>query len=159
MIFCCGASFEELRRTWWGKIKFSVTACHSWLSILQRFIMVTPTEKRSTPRPIQQHVLGQRLPVLLIMAPLFAVVILWFIMFDKLLTKDYTVCSTSNNIYTVDEVNPRVECILVRGSIIHDTGSFGIRDIILAFCLSSLVQKTSRGAGYNPHYQIFLPRL
>jgi hypothetical protein len=41
----------------------------------------------------------------------------------------YTVCSKSKNIYTVDESNPRVECISVRGSRIVDTGSFRMSDI------------------------------
>ena len=35
-------------------------------------------------------------------------------------------CSETNNIYTVDEFRPRVECISVRGSRIVDSGNFGM---------------------------------
>ena len=35
-------------------------------------------------------------------------------------------CSEKNNIYTVDEFRPRVECISVRGSRIVDSGNFGM---------------------------------
>jgi hypothetical protein len=38
----------------------------------------------------------------------------------------YVLCSESNNIYTVDESRPRVECLSVRGSRIIDTGNFGM---------------------------------
>ena len=38
---------------------------------------------------------------------------------------DYALCSRSNDIYTVDETRPRVECIVVRGSRILDTGDQG----------------------------------
>jgi hypothetical protein len=70
---------------------------------------------------------GKPIPVpWLLGAQLSALAILWFfVVSDKLMTKEYTVCS--GGIYTVDEANPRVDCILVRGAIIHDTGSFGIR--------------------------------
>lgn len=37
----------------------------------------------------------------------------------------YALCSKSQDIYTVDESNPRVECILVHGSRIVDTGGLG----------------------------------
>lgn len=37
----------------------------------------------------------------------------------------YVLCSETNNIYTVDESRPRVECISVRGSQIVDSGNFG----------------------------------
>lgn len=36
---------------------------------------------------------------------------------------EYTICSNSKNIYTVDKSKPRVECISVYGSKIMDTGS------------------------------------
>ncbi|KAF8878406.1 hypothetical protein BD779DRAFT_1210341 [Infundibulicybe gibba] len=35
----------------------------------------------------------------------------------------YTVCSSSKNIYTVDELNPRVECLSVTGNRISAVGS------------------------------------
>lgn len=41
------------------------------------------------------------------------------------LPHNYALCSTENNIYTVDERKPRVECIVVRGRDILDTGSIG----------------------------------
>src|ERR1700691_2570590 len=39
--------------------------------------------------------------------------------------KDYALCSPSNDIYTVDETRPRVECVVIRGSHILDTGKKG----------------------------------
>ena len=39
-------------------------------------------------------------------------------------TNHYTLCSRKRNIYTVDDANPRVECISVRGSLVVDTGGF-----------------------------------
>ncbi|KAG5646172.1 hypothetical protein DXG03_004225 [Asterophora parasitica] len=55
----------------------------------------------------------------------------WFFdPYDTLLsTNSYILCSESNNIYTVDEFKPRVECISIMGSTIVDTGSFGTRSI------------------------------
>ncbi|KAF8064078.1 amidohydrolase family-domain-containing protein [Lyophyllum atratum] len=49
----------------------------------------------------------------------------WFFdAYDNLLTtNNYLVCSESNNIYTVDESKPRVECISIEGSTIVDTGN------------------------------------
>ena len=38
----------------------------------------------------------------------------------------YVLCSETNNIYTVDEVRSRVECISVRGSRIVDSGNFSM---------------------------------
>ena len=38
----------------------------------------------------------------------------------------YVLCSETNNIYTVDESRPRVECISVRGSRIVDSGNLGM---------------------------------
>ena len=38
---------------------------------------------------------------------------------------EYAVCSSSKHIYTVDESNPRVRCIIVHGSRIVYTGSLG----------------------------------
>ena len=40
-------------------------------------------------------------------------------------TTDYAVCSTSNNIYTVDAANPTVQCIVVRDTRIADVGQLG----------------------------------
>ena len=40
--------------------------------------------------------------------------------------ESYMLCSETNNIYTVDEFRPRVECISVRGSCIIDSGNFGM---------------------------------
>ena len=40
--------------------------------------------------------------------------------------ESYVLCSETNNIYTVDELRPRVECISVRGSRIVDSGKFGM---------------------------------
>ena len=40
-------------------------------------------------------------------------------------TRDYALCSASHDIYTVDEAQPRVECVVVGGTRILDTGSFG----------------------------------
>ena len=39
-------------------------------------------------------------------------------------TQSYVLCSETQNIYTVDESRPRVECISVRGSRIIDFGNF-----------------------------------
>jgi hypothetical protein len=39
--------------------------------------------------------------------------------------RDYALCTRSNDIYTVDETRPRVQCIVVRGSRIFDTGDQG----------------------------------
>jgi len=39
--------------------------------------------------------------------------------------KSYIVCSKSREIYTVDPVQPRVECISVRGSNVVDVGDYG----------------------------------
>lgn len=36
---------------------------------------------------------------------------------------DYAMCSASHDIYTVDESQPRVECVVVEGPRIVDTGS------------------------------------
>ena len=41
-------------------------------------------------------------------------------------SESYILCSETNNIYTVDEFRPRVECISVRGSHIVDSGNFGM---------------------------------
>lgn len=58
---------------------------------------------------------------------LLAVSVIWsFNRAGKLLPEEYTLCSESKNIYTVDEANPRVECIRVRDSRILDIGSSGI---------------------------------
>lgn len=88
--------------------------------------MVTSKQKRLTTDPTRNNTPGQRLPVSwLITAQLSAFAILWFFMvFDKMVINEYTVCS--NRIYTVDAANPHVECILVRGTNIHDVGSLGI---------------------------------
>ena len=40
-------------------------------------------------------------------------------------TTDYAVCSMSNAIYTVDAVNPTVQCIVVRDTRIADVGQLG----------------------------------
>ena len=40
--------------------------------------------------------------------------------------ESYILCSETNNIYTVDEFRPRVECISVRDSRIVDSGNFGM---------------------------------
>ncbi|KAF5376082.1 hypothetical protein D9615_007734 [Tricholomella constricta] len=50
----------------------------------------------------------------------------WFFdAYDNLLSlNSYILCSESHNIYTVDELRPRVECISIKGSTIIDTGSF-----------------------------------
>ena len=40
-------------------------------------------------------------------------------------TRDYAVCSASHDIYTVDEAEPRVECVVIGGTRILDTGSLG----------------------------------
>ena len=40
--------------------------------------------------------------------------------------ESFMLCSETNNIYTVDEFRPRVECISVRGSRIVDSGNFGM---------------------------------
>lgn len=38
--------------------------------------------------------------------------------------EQYVVCSSSQNIYTVDPTNPRVECMSVKGSRIGRVGSY-----------------------------------
>lgn len=99
-----------------------------------------------TTKVTREYAPEQRLPASwLFGAQLSALFILWFFVavFDKLVTNEYTLCS--NNIYTVDDANPHVECIFVRGTIIHDMGSFGIRvhhsgNLPLMF----IMQRTSR---------------
>ncbi len=44
----------------------------------------------------------------------------------KSIPESYILCSKSRKIYTVDESNPRVECISVHGSRIVDVGDFGM---------------------------------
>lgn len=44
------------------------------------------------------------------------------------LSRDYAVCSASHDIYTVDESQPRVECVVIGGSRILDTGNLGASD-------------------------------
>jgi hypothetical protein len=39
--------------------------------------------------------------------------------------RNYALCSTENAIYTVDERKPRVECIVIHGNSILDTGTLG----------------------------------
>lgn len=78
-----------------------------------------------TTKVTREYAPEQRLPASwLFGAQLSALFILWFFVavLDKLVTNEYTLCS--NNIYTVDDANPHVECIFVRGTIIHDMGSF-----------------------------------
>jgi len=41
-------------------------------------------------------------------------------------TSDYAVCSTSNNIYTVDAANPTAQCIVVHDTRIADVGQLGL---------------------------------
>lgn len=43
----------------------------------------------------------------------------------------YALCSEGNDIYTVDEKNPQVQCLVVHGSRILDTGSIGTGSIVL----------------------------
>ncbi|KAF9460436.1 amidohydrolase family-domain-containing protein [Collybia nuda] len=50
-----------------------------------------------------------------------ASLVIW--LYDKALVDEYMVCSSSRNIYTVDPSNPRVECVLVKGHTILDTGN------------------------------------
>ena|SRR5882762_1781100 len=50
---------------------------------------------------------------------------------SSLYSRDYALCSRSNDIYTVDEAQPRVECIVVRRSRILDTGKQGQYAIVL----------------------------
>ena len=45
--------------------------------------------------------------------------------FGRSLPNSYILCSKSKNIYTVNEDNPRVECISIRGSRIVDVGDLG----------------------------------
>jgi len=56
----------------------------------------------------------------------FAALIFWYFdVHDLFDAREYALCSESNNIYTVDESNPRVECLVVRGSRISDMGTQG----------------------------------
>jgi hypothetical protein len=105
-------------------------------------------QKRASTKPTAP---GQSLPASwLIGAQLSTILILLlFVTSDKLVTKEYTVCSESNNIYTVDEANPRVECMLVRGAIIHDMGSFGIHVHHTSYLPLMFMQRILRDAGYN----------
>lgn len=41
----------------------------------------------------------------------------------------YALCSRENNIYTVDEIKPRVECLVVRHGLIADTGTICMQKI------------------------------
>jgi hypothetical protein len=43
----------------------------------------------------------------------------------RFVPESYVLCSKARNIYTVDQNNPRVECISVRGSRIVGVGNFG----------------------------------
>lgn len=58
-------------------------------------------------------------------------IVLW--LFDK--NPQYAVCSHSNHIYTVDETNPTVQCISVKGGRILDTGSLGTWTRIALKCV------------------------
>ena len=57
------------------------------------------------------------------------------------LSSGYYLCSDDDNIYTVDDLKPRVACILVKGSLIIDTGSFGMSATYYSReCRSDLLQ-------------------
>jgi len=43
-----------------------------------------------------------------------------------LLSSGYYLCSDNENIYTVDDLKPRVACLFVKGYLVVDTGSFGM---------------------------------
>jgi hypothetical protein len=47
------------------------------------------------------------------------------VFYPSLFSRDYALCSSSHDIYTVDQPRPRVECIVVSGSRILDSGSQG----------------------------------
>lgn len=53
-----------------------------------------------------------------------AVAIVYWLPYN--VVQEYTLCSPSGNIYTVNPEQPSVECILVRGSRIRDTGTLGL---------------------------------
>lgn len=61
------------------------------------------------------------------------------LLLNLLLPSEYTLCSKSHNIYTVDPEKPRVQCIHVRGSVIMDTGSLGMLglNLLASKCPSS----------------------
>ena len=58
------------------------------------------------------------------LAVLVAALVFRFLPYSYNLPHEYAVCSASKHIYTVDELNPRVECIVVRGSRVLDTGTY-----------------------------------
>ncbi|KAJ3759321.1 amidohydrolase family-domain-containing protein [Lentinula raphanica] len=58
-----------------------------------------------------------------VLLPLLALVGLWISGRIPFPSKEYSICSKSGNIYTVDEARPRVECISVQDSRISYTGS------------------------------------
>lgn len=66
--------------------------------------------------------------------PLYILVAL-AILFSTTPRDRYVICSESNNIYTVAEPHPRVQCLSVKGSEISDTGTLGVpaRSWIIVF--------------------------
>lgn len=60
--------------------------------------------------------------------------------YSSLFSGDYALCSPSHDIYTVDQQSPRVECIVVSGSRILDSGSQGkYIDRFGTICLTSSI--------------------
>jgi hypothetical protein len=76
--------------------------------------------------------LGCSFLVILIFLVVFAA---WFLSPEEIssLSHSYAVCSSSGaRIYTVDRVVPNVQCLVVDGSLILDTGSLGMSKSIQA---------------------------
>lgn len=83
----------------------------------------------------------------------------------KFVPESYVLCSQAKNIYTVDQNNPRVECISVRGTRIVGVGNFGPSYDLRPWCLKLTVtfQMTFKGfitqQFYLPSSQIGLQGL
>lgn len=92
------------------------------------------TTKASKPRATGSNFSTQRL--------LFGVALsAGLVFFSYQSQSSYLVCSPSGNIYTVDETNPRAECISVRDARITSVGSYrsSLLHPIYASCFLNLL--------------------
>lgn len=86
---------------------------------------VTGRRERAPRRPESHPDFAFPWLFILVALAVFALSFLFKERLDSVVPKTYAVCSKEGSIYTVDESKPRVECIVVHGSKIIDTGSAG----------------------------------
>jgi hypothetical protein len=80
---------------------------------------------RRSPSVLSSVLSGSRLVILTFLAVFAA----WFLSSEETssLSHSYAVCSSSGaRIYTIDHVVPNVQCLVVDGSYIMDSGSLGM---------------------------------